>query len=62
MLNDSSRNIRIVLISSTLVAQLAAPPMISVPYTTAAWILTELLPSRNKGKNDAQSLEQDMDG
>jgi hypothetical protein len=47
----TTRNIKIALISSTLVAQLAAPPVVSVPYTTVAWILTEVLPSRNTEKN-----------
>jgi hypothetical protein len=46
--NKTTSNIKIALISSTLVVQLAAPPVASLPYTTAAWILTEFLPSRNK--------------
>jgi len=42
----ASPKIKILLISSTLVVQLTAPPVVSAPYTTSAWIITELLPKK----------------
>lgn len=44
--------VKLALIASTLIVQLAAPTVFAVPYTTATWILTEVLvlPSRKKDR------------
>jgi len=42
-----SKKVKVLLISSTLVVQLTAPPMVAIPYTTSAWLITELLPRKN---------------